>query len=102
VTEDAEKLDRIVGQVADLRVLLERVLTTVDGLADRLDRGETRFADHEARLRVIEAHGTAQLADLAKKVQWLREWRAQLVGIALGVGAVSGGAAAGIVKAVGG
>lgn len=114
VVDDA-KLDSLAAQVGALAAqvgalaskvteLLVQGATTagdVRAILGRMDGHDRTERDHEVRLREIEGHGTDSLADLVKDVAKLKEWKAQLIGLAAGIGAVSGGVVAAVVKAIG-
>jgi hypothetical protein len=86
-----EKLDRLSEQLGAVGVQLATLSADVRALRSDLTRtaSETAHdvADHEARLRVLEAHGTA---DHGRAIAELQRWRAQAIGYAAGAAGVGG------------
>lgn len=104
----------------DERVILARIETKLDTVIER-------EADHEARIRVIEQHQggdhEARLRDhedrlrkvegvdvdtlketvqtLAAELGEMTAWRNRVIGMALGVGLVSGGVGSALAQAIG-
>lgn len=94
MTEDSAKIDALGQQIGVVLVQLATVATQVAGVRDDLARMDDRHADHEARLRVVEAHNTA---DHGQRLTALERWRWSTAGIAAG----SATLAATVVAAVG-
>ena len=87
---DDSQLDAIAGQIGDVRVALSDVAGDVRAVLGRLKDHDRTDADHEARLRVVEAYGCKDHGD---RIARLERWRWLMTGAAAVAGA---GAAEGV------
>jgi plasmid maintenance system killer protein len=64
----------------------DEVLTRLARIETKQDAGAALSADHEARLRILEASSTPK--DLAERVTKLENSRARLIGAATAIGSI--------------
>lgn len=109
--EGNTKLDAIVGQMFDLRLVLAQVAGDVRLVLTRVDAHGADIAEHEMRIRELEAFRTGTLEirpivlerleetrRLEVRVSALERWRMWLLGF-IAAGSVAGGAAGAAVAA---
>jgi hypothetical protein len=97
VTGD-EKLDALAGQVTELRVLRAGTAGDVRTVLGRLDTQDGRHADHEARLRELERHGTGTHE---ARLILVESWRNRVLGATAVASVVGGGIGAALSAALG-